>query len=137
VTTLTINLGVPTFISTISLNEMELFDNWGSNGVVYLDNVPLFAGNNDFGRLPYNDRQADSAFRSHAFQANQTATTIQLQVYDITRRSEVFIDDIVVTSEAAVPEPASSALLLLGLSALGASVSSRSKRLSRRNDQTR
>ena len=110
-TTLTINFGVPTFIGSISFKEMELFDNWGSNGAIYLDNVPLFTGSGDFGRLPYNDRQPDSSFRTRDYQVGRIATTIQLQVYDITRLSEIYLDDIVVT---AVPEPSTAALLFLG-----------------------
>ncbi len=121
-TIFSINLGSPTFISTIGFNEMELFDNWGSNGAIYLDNVPLFTGSADFGRLPYNDRQPDGTFRSQIYQVNMAATIIQFGVYDITRLSEIFIDDIVVTSAVSVPEPESPGLLLLGLSALGASL---------------
>lgn len=127
VTRFSIDLGSPTFISTIQFNEMELFDNWGSDGSIFLDGIPLFTGYLDFGRLPYNDRQPDGTFRSQMYQVDMTASTILLQVNDITKRSEIFIDDIVITSAVSVPEPASPGLLLLALSALSASVLRRSK----------
>ena len=110
--TLTIDLGSPRFISTIAFKEMELFDNWGSNGAIVVDGVALFTGSGDFGRLPYNDRQPDSTFRARTYDVDKIVTKIQLNVYDITRLSEIFVDDIVVTG---VPEPATFLLLLSGL----------------------
>ena len=109
VTTLTLDLSAPTFISSISFKEMELFGNWGSNGSILLDNVS-YAGDTHFGRVPDNDHQPDNAFRTHNFLINATATKLQFQVVDITRESAILIDNLVVSS---VPElPIWSALVL-------------------------
>src|SRR5438046_2811759 len=70
-TTLHINFDQPTLITTISFDEKEQFDNWGSEGRVFIDGTPLGTGEGglgfDFGRVPVNDRHADTTFRSHVF----------------------------------------------------------------------
>ncbi|MGH9840643.1 MAG: DUF7619 domain-containing protein [Blastocatellia bacterium] len=101
-TTLKITLPAPTFISGIQFKEIELFDNWGSDGSLYIDGTPLTTGFRDFGRLPYNDRQPDTMFRSRSFAINRTATIIELRVVDITNLSEIYIDDLVITGTAPV-----------------------------------
>jgi hypothetical protein len=120
VNTLHITLPHPAFITTVSFDEKEKFDNWGSDGSIFIDGTPLGDGFRDFGRLPYNDRQADTTFRSHVFNIDQLATTIDLRVADITNLSEIFIDNLVINvgQELAVPEPSSIAIIsvaLLGL----------------------
>lgn len=116
-TLFTIDFGSPTFVSTLSFNEMELYDNWGSNGEVYLDGVALSPAHSDFGRLPYNDRRADATFRQHNFAIGTPVTRLELIVYDITRLSEIYIDDVVVSGSpvSAIPEPATALSLLIGL----------------------
>ena len=114
VTTLTINLGAPTFVGAISFKEMEAFDNWGSNGSILLDGLPTLVSTH-FGRVPDNDRNADTTFRSHYFQLDSVATTIQFRVVDITTLSAIRIDDLVIS---AVPESSTSALLALGVAGL-------------------
>jgi hypothetical protein len=116
VTTLTITLPSPTFVSSISFREMEVFDNWGSSGAVYADGLlisPFFG----FGHLPYNDRIADTAPRFHEFAINASVSRLALQVHDITNLSEIYIDQITV-SAAPVPEPETYAMLLAGLGLL-------------------
>ena len=113
--TLAIDFGNPTFVSTLSFREMELFENWGSDGGVYIDGAALISGSLDFGRLPYNDRIADSTFREKTFTIDRAVTRIQLYVGDITNRSEIAIDNLVVTG---VPEPATILLLTVGLGAI-------------------
>lgn len=122
VTTMTIDLGSPTFVTTLSFKEMELFNNWGSGGGVLVDGVQLADGTNDFGRPPYNDLVADTTFRVRNFDLNRTASTIQLRVWDITRLSEIAIDDLSVSvssTPSPVSEPASFALAFAGLALVG------------------
>ncbi len=94
ITVFSITLPAPAFVSTISFKEMELYGNWGSDGSMFVDGNPLGNGYRDFGRLPYNDGVADTIYRSRVFSINRTATTIDLRVADITRSSEIFIDDL-------------------------------------------
>lgn len=113
VNTLHITLMQPTFIATISFDEKEKFDNWGSDGSIFTDGTPLGNGFRDFGRLPYNDRQADTTFRSHVFDVNRIATAIDLRVADITNLSEIFIDNLVINAgQQAIPEPSTIAILI-------------------------
>lgn len=116
VTTMTIALGSPTFVTAFSFKEMELFNNWGSGGGVLIDGVQLTDGTTDFGKLPYNNLVADSNYRIHSFDLNRTVSTLQLRVWDITRLSEIVIDDLSIT---AVPEPMSFSLLAAGLALVG------------------
>jgi hypothetical protein len=76
---------------------MELFDNWGSRGLVLIVGVRLTNDSDDFGRLPPNDRQPDATFRSRSFPVNRTVNIIELRVEDITNLSEIYIDDLVIT----------------------------------------
>jgi hypothetical protein len=124
VSSLIIDLPASTLVSDISFKEMELFDNWGSGGGVFVDGQPLtpntsppgFLSYNDFGRMPYNDRIADTTFRTRTFSVNRPVTQITLSVADITNLSEIFIDDLQVTSGAAsVPEPGTSGIILCAI----------------------
>ena len=101
VVTLRITLPTQIFISNISFKEMEFFDNWGSQGKVFIDGVLL--SNSDFGRLPFNDRIPDTTFRSRTFTINRSVTIIELRVEDITNLSEIYIDDLVVTGTQVLP----------------------------------
>lgn len=94
VSTLKITLGEPTFVSTISFKYMELFENWGSGGRIVIDGVTLAGGT--FGRLPYNDRQPDSVPTLGMWTVNKVVTVIDLRVGDITNRSEIYIDDLII-----------------------------------------
>jgi hypothetical protein len=117
VNTLHITLSQATFVTTISFDEKEKFNNWGSDGSVFINGNPLGNGFRDFGRLPYNDLQGDTAFRSHVFDINQLVSTIDLRVADITNLSEIFLDNLVVNSgqEPAVPELSGLAIVLVAL----------------------
>ncbi len=79
---------------------------------------------NVFGRLPYNDRIADSTFRNHDFAVNRVVSKIVFRVEDITDLSEIYIDQITVS---AIPEPTSALLLALGVSAIALGRRNRSK----------
>lgn len=110
ITTLKINFGVPTYVSVISFKEMELYDNWGSGGKIFIDGQPLTGGDfwdpqyHDFGRLPYNDHISDTTkYRTKYFSVNKFVTVVELKVWDITRLSEIFIDDLVIYGAAKEP----------------------------------
>src|SRR3989441_6992110 len=111
VSTLRISFPAPEFVVSISFKEMELFSNWGSGGGIFVDGQPLtantappgFLSYNDFGRLPYNDFQPDTTFRSRSFPVNRAVTTIELRVADISNQSEIYIDDLVVQGLPAGP----------------------------------
>jgi hypothetical protein len=100
VTNFKITLEDPMYISTISFKEMELFGNWGSKGKIYIDGEAISWGtyndNEDFGREPTNDYQADTTYRTQSYSINKYATIIEIKVHDITSSSEVFIDDVVI-----------------------------------------
>lgn len=115
--TLTIDLGGPTFVDSISFREIEAFNNWGSGGQVLIDGVPLTPGAFDFGRMPYNDAVADRNYRTHSFTIGREVSTIAFRVTDITDLSEIFIDDVQI---GVVPEPTQAALFAAGLVALAA-----------------
>jgi hypothetical protein len=95
-----ITLSSPTYVASVSFKEMERLDNWGSYGFVYLDGVRLTTQSIDFGRIPPNDRQADSTFRSRVFTIDRIVTVIELRVTDITSLSEILIDDLEVFGNA-------------------------------------
>ena len=78
----------------VAFSEMELYGNWGSHGWVFADGALL--NDSEFGRLPYNDLQADSAFRRKEISVGAFVTNIVLEVDDITSSSEIFIDDFIV-----------------------------------------
>jgi hypothetical protein len=95
VTNFKITLPESTFISSISFKEMELYGNWGSEGKIYIDgNAISSIENQDFGRQPINDGQADGTYRSRQYPLNRFVTTVELRVTDITNSSEIFIDDL-------------------------------------------
>jgi len=104
VNTLRITFPAPEFVVSISFKEMELFSNWGSGGGVFIDGQPLTAvcvlpacgSYSDFGRLPQDDRQPDTTFRSRSFPVNRAVTTIELRVANISNLSEIYIDDLIV-----------------------------------------
>ena len=118
-TLLKITFLTPTLVGAIQFKEMELLDNWGSNGLIEVDGVALTGAASDFGRLPYNDRVADSTFRTRSFTVNRSVSSIIIGVSDITNLSQIVLDDLVIT---AVPEPTTSTLLLLGIGALASRV---------------
>ena len=109
-TDIVIEFSQPTSVASLSFSEMEVIRNWGSIGVVLVDDVEI----GGFGRMPNNDRGADSTFRNHLFNINDTVSKIGLRVWDITSAGEIYIDNIVVTS---VPVPG--AIWLLGSGLLG------------------
>lgn len=112
VTNLIIDLGSPTFVESLSFDEMEVFGNWGSRGEVYVDGV-LLDPSPSFGRSPYNDFISDTTFRSHTFAINGLASILTIQVWDITDLSEIYIDRIAVAGGSVPGEVSlpSSALL--------------------------
>lgn len=102
-TALHIALGTPTYVSTVSFKEMELFGNWGSTGYAYADGVSIISpsdpqgdGVQIWGRIPENDHHADNTYRTHTYSVNKVVSTIDLTVSDITNQSELFLDNLVI-----------------------------------------
>ena len=128
-----IDLGSPTFVQSVTFDEMEVLDNWGSRGEIFLDGIQVLP-TPAFGRSPYNDRQPDTSFRTRTFAVGKSVQRITIQVWDITDLSEIYIDRLAVLGSAtAVPEPSAALLLLPGLALLAAQQSrtSRKKRADR------
>jgi len=107
VTNLRVTFPEPTFVSCVGFKEIELFDNWGSRGGVYVDGDPL--ANSNFGREPYNDRTADVLYRNVTLAVGSEVTELRVRVRDITNRSEIYIDDLEVLGMGATscPDPPS------------------------------
>ena len=104
------------FVHEISFKFAELFSNWGSNGKIYLDGVAFSAGR-DFQGIPSNGRIPDATFSEGLYLIDSSITKIELRVVDITNLSEIFIDDLKVTSISGVPVPA--AVWLFGTALIG------------------
>lgn len=102
-----INFSEPTFVTQLSFKEMELYANWGSGGKILIDGEPLILEGRQvyetFGKLPYNNYGnwstiADVAYRSQMVPINQVVSSrLELQSWDITYLSEIFMDDLAVT----------------------------------------
>jgi len=96
-TTFIITFPVPTYVESIMWKEMEIGGNWGSQGVVLLDNIIL--GGATLGALPVNSGVPDATPRNRAFNVDQIVRTIKLVITDITSSSEIIIDDFQVTTQ--------------------------------------
>ena len=96
-TTFIITFPVPTYVESIMWKEMEIGGNWGSQGVVLLDNIIL--GGATLGALPVNSGVPDAIPRNRTFSVNQIVRTIKLVITDITSSSEIIIDDFQVTTQ--------------------------------------
>ena len=91
-TTLIITFLNPTFVESINWSEMEIDNNWGSQGQLLLDDV-VFSGVT-LGAQPVNSGVPDNSTRNQNHIINQTVTTIKLVVSDITNLSEIIIDNL-------------------------------------------
>ena len=99
--TLTITFPSPTFADSIKWSEMELLDNWGSEGAIYIDDIFLVGQrvpDSSMGALPPNSRTPDNLPRHQALKVNQCVTTIKFVVVDITNLSKITIDDLIITT---------------------------------------
>ena len=94
ITTLKITFPTPITISEIHFKEMELYGNFGSKGLIYIDGIEL--QNSEFGRLPYNDNISDTEYRDREFIIDDTVSEIEFIVDDITFASEIVIDDLMI-----------------------------------------
>ena len=79
-------------ITKVEFWEIERYDNWGSQGWLIANGTKL--SDTTFGRLPSNDRKADSDFRKREFTLNVISSGITFRCWDITDKSELFIDSI-------------------------------------------
>lgn len=95
-TTLTINFAVPTYVESLMWKEMEILGNWGSQGIVMLDDN--IVNGSSLGALPVNSRSPDTLPRDVTLVVKQVVSTIKLIVTDITSASEIIIDDFRINS---------------------------------------
>lgn len=79
-------------ITKVKFWEIERYDNWGSQGWLIANGVKI--DDTTFGRLPSNDRIADSSFREKEFDINVVTSNLTFRCWDITNLSELFIDNI-------------------------------------------
>ena len=96
-----------TYVSSIEFDEIELFDNWGSRGEILIDGEFLTpnmdTSKQDFGRDPQNDRIPDTSSRHRSFVINKNVSIIAIRVADITDTSEIFIDNLAIWGDMALP----------------------------------
>jgi uncharacterized repeat protein (TIGR02543 family) len=79
-------------ITKVEFWEIERYENWGSQGWLIANGNKI--NDTTFGRLPSNDRIADSSFRKREFSLDIVSSGITFRCWDITDRSELFVDDI-------------------------------------------
>jgi subtilisin-like proprotein convertase family protein len=87
--TLTINLGVEQYVSSLSFEQMEAYGNWGSKGTVILDGQTVSGFS--FGGEPGNSGVADSQPRTSEVSIGMSVREIEFHVRDITSQSEILI----------------------------------------------
>ena len=79
-------------ITRIEFDEMERYDNWGSQGTLQANGMTI--ENTGFAKLPSNNHVADTEFRHRSFDVSVVATNLSFHCEDITSSSELFIDNI-------------------------------------------
>ena len=89
VSALLLSFEQPTFVSSVSFKDIELYGDLGSEGQLFVDGQKV----GDFGRTN-NSRMPDLFFRTNSIEVNRTVTNVTFLVYDITEESEIFVDDI-------------------------------------------
>lgn len=97
-----ISFSSPTYVYALSFKEREIEGDFGSEGHVIIDGVDLVGEceptSAEFGKCPKNSHRADTNYRSRTFVINKTIQTIELKVSDITRTSEILLDDLIISS---------------------------------------
>ncbi len=103
VTTLTFDVGRPVIIDRVVFQEAEVDNNWGGQGIVYIDEhqVP----HSVFGRLPSNDAKTDTTARNHYIPVNRIGRMVSLKVWDITDISEILLRDLSIAIHAPGEHP--------------------------------
>ena len=96
-TSLKIEFGKDTYVSELSFKEMELYGNWGSQGNLYFDG--LLYETVELGGSPVNSSIPDTTYQMHEIQLNRLVSDIEVVVTDITVRSEIFIDDLLILGD--------------------------------------
>lgn len=91
-TTLIVTFPSPTLVDSIKWKEMEIGGNWGSQGQILLDDV-VYSGAT-LGAMPVNSGVPDATPQLKNISINQTVTTIKFVVNDITKASEIIMDDL-------------------------------------------
>ena len=95
VNTLVASFNARYFISRVEFDEMERYGNWGSCGSIIINRRgDEQLENNDFCKVPANDKVADKEYRHRSIEIGMMATNISFQVSDITDVSEEFMDNV-------------------------------------------
>lgn len=90
------------YITSISFKDFELGQNWGSKGEIMLDGKIM--EDFEFGKKPANDRKSDTDCRQHSIFIGKKISKIEFAVSDITKSSELVMDDLVIRYKIRKPE---------------------------------
>lgn len=96
-TEMIIDFGTPRYVNSINFKIMELDGDWGSSGNVYIDGVKV--EDVQLGNSPSNDHIPDLEPRYINISVDSQVTEIRIYVRDITNKSEIFLDDLVIVGE--------------------------------------
>jgi hypothetical protein len=82
------------YVDEIRFNVMELDGNWGSSSRIYIDGK-LLTGH-QLSNSPGNDHSGDTTPREIIIPVGKVISEFKIVVTDITRSSEIFIDDLII-----------------------------------------
>ncbi len=93
----------PTAVGNLSFKWAEIGGNWGSQGMVNLDNTVYGTEiTHSVGIYPNSNHVFDQSVKTWSHALNQTVSVIDIWVADITNASQVWMDDLVIESPMSV-----------------------------------
>jgi len=93
-TEMIVDFGRVTYIEYLTFDVMELDGDWGSSGQVYIDGIKV--DDVQLGSSPSNDGKPDYKPRKITIDVKMNSTELKIRIYDITNRSEIFIDNLII-----------------------------------------